>query len=96
MFENRRHERRLQRIEYKLDLIMRHLEITDSSAPPNDSPTRPMSGSAPPSGADLAEIDALIAQGKKIHAIKLYREMLPETSLKDAKDAVEARERPYY
>ncbi|WP_067679209.1 hypothetical protein [Nocardia miyunensis] len=96
MFENRRLERRLQRIEYKLDLIMRHLEITDSPAPPPDSPTRPMSGPAALSGASIAEIDALLAQGKKIHAIKLYREMLPGTSLKEAKDAVEARERPHY
>ncbi|MFF3569364.1 hypothetical protein [Nocardia jiangxiensis] len=96
MFENRRLERRLQRIEYKLDLIMRHLAITDSPALPQDSPTPPLSGPTPLSGADLAEIDALIAQGKKIHAIKLYREILPGTSLKDAKDAVEARERPYY
>ncbi|MQY23391.1 hypothetical protein [Nocardia macrotermitis] len=94
MFENRRAERRLQRIEYKLDLIMRHLGITDSPAPLRDSPTRPMPGSV--SGADMAAIDALITQGKKIQAIKLYREMLPGTSLKDAKDAIEARERPTY
>ncbi|MBY8863756.1 hypothetical protein K7711_45340 [Nocardia sp. CA2R105] len=40
----------------------------------NRRPTPPVSGPTPPSGADLAEIDALIAQGKKIHAIKLYRE----------------------
>ena len=92
MFENRRAERRLQRIEYKLDLIMRHLEITESPALPLDS--APRSTQLP--AATAAEIDRLLVQGKKIHAIKLYREMLPGTSLKDAKDAVEAREiRPY-
>lgn len=39
-----------------------------------------------------AEIDELIRQGKKIHAIKVYRNHTG-CDLREAKDAVEARER---
>jgi ribosomal protein L7/L12 len=38
------------------------------------------------------ELATMIAEGKKIQAIKLYRELNPGLSLKDAKDAVEAME----
>ncbi|MBF6224092.1 ribosomal protein L7/L12 [Nocardia abscessus] len=43
-----------------------------------------------PRGDGMAEVDALLLQGKKIHAIKRYRE-LTGCGLKEAKDAVERR-----
>lgn len=45
---------------------------------------------------DYSEIDELLRRGKKIQAIKRYRELHPSMGLKDAKDAVEARERGSY
>ncbi|WP_458689845.1 hypothetical protein [Nocardia tengchongensis] len=74
MFDNFRFERRLGRLENKIDLIMRHLGIPD------------------PSGSiDYSGIDELLRRGKKIQAIKLYRDQDPLASLVEAKDAVEAR-----
>lgn len=73
-------ERRMNRIERKLDLILAHLGISDSAAPPGYP------------ALDYGEIDALLLQGKKIQAIKRYRELLPGTGLAEAKQAVEARE----
>ncbi|WP_433195074.1 hypothetical protein ACQP1G_40320 [Nocardia sp. CA-107356] len=76
MFDNNRLERRIDHLERKLDMIIKHLGLPDRD---------------PASSED--EIDALIRQGKKIHAIKLYRDLNPGSSLKAAKNAVEARER---
>ncbi|GAB2702420.1 hypothetical protein [Nocardia thraciensis] len=91
MFDNhRRLERRMERIERKLDAIMRHLQIADPLPPPPVSPSQPVVD-----GFRMAEVDELLTQGKKIQAIKVYRELYPATSLKAAKDAVEARERGY-
>jgi hypothetical protein len=92
MFGNQRLEARLDRIERKLDAILRHLEITDVPVPQRLPIDRPVPGS----GSGMAEVDQLLAQGKKIQAIKRFRELYPGVSLKDAKDAVEAREKPYY
>ena len=89
MFDNRRIERKLERIERKLDLIMRHLEIGNSAESEHVSMTRPFH-------AGTAEIDELLRQGKKIQAIKVYRELNPTASLKEAKDAVEARQSGRY
>ncbi|WP_433522936.1 hypothetical protein ACQPZ2_38780 [Nocardia pseudovaccinii] len=75
MFDNNRLERRIDNLERKLDMIIKHLGL------PSPDPATPYD-----------EIDELIRQGKKIHAIKLYRD-LTGRSLRDAKDAVEARER---
>ncbi|MEU6831299.1 50S ribosomal protein L7/L12 [Nocardia beijingensis] len=85
MFANRRLEREVDALHAKLDLIMRHLgiEAPASAAPPRAVPPVPH-------GDGMAEIDALLAQGKKIHAIKRYRE-LTGCGLKEAKDAVERR-----
>ncbi|WP_433757028.1 hypothetical protein [Nocardia sp. CA-135398] len=75
MFDNNRLERRIDRLERKLDMIIEHLGLpSQDSATPYD------------------EIDELIRQGKKIHAIKLHRDMTG-SSLRAAKDAVEERER---
>ncbi|MEU7765511.1 50S ribosomal protein L7/L12 [Nocardia sp. NPDC049190] len=85
MFGNRRVERKIDALNFKLDLIMNHLGITEL---PATAPTR--TGAIVPSGDGLGEIDALLAQGKKIQAIKRYRE-LTGCGLKEAKDAVEWR-----
>ncbi len=91
MFSNRRLEQQLDRVERKLDAIMRHLQIADIPASHPISQARPV-----PEGFPATQIDDLLAQGKKIQAIKVYRETFPGVSLKDAKDAVEERERRYY
>ncbi|MGW4091262.1 ribosomal protein L7/L12 [Nocardia sp. NPDC004750] len=85
MFANRRLERKVDALHAKLDLIMTHLGI---EAPA--SAVSPRAVPAVPRGDGMAEIDALLAQGKKIHAIKRYRE-LTGCGLKEAKDAVERR-----
>lgn len=82
MFAYRRLERKVDALHYKLDLIMNHLGI-QQAAPVGPSPLVP-------SGDGLAQIDALLMQGKKIHAIKRYRE-LTGCGLEEAKDAVERR-----
>ncbi|MFD3747670.1 hypothetical protein [Nocardia sp. NPDC058633] len=74
MFAQDRHEAKLLRIERKLDLIMRHLGISD-----------------PASELDLREVDDLVRQGKKIQAIRAYRQLRPDASLIEARDVVEAR-----
>jgi len=66
----------LARIERKLDLIMEHLGIRD------DAPREP---------DPMAEVWAQIRAGKKIQAIKVYREVT-NASLKEAKEAVERME----
>jgi len=69
--ENRisRTDRRVARIEHKLDLILGHLGLT-----------------APEPWSD--EVNALVRDGKKIQAIKVYREATG-AGLKEAKEAVE-------
>lgn len=74
VFDNNSHlARKIDRLERKLDLILRHLEIED------------------PDAVDFTEIDELLRRNKKIQAIKLFRELDPGASLKEAADAVEAR-----
>ncbi|MFI6345750.1 hypothetical protein [Streptomyces sp. NPDC050560] len=63
-------ERRLARVERKLDLVLRHLGVQD------DDP-------------DLAEVRALVREGRTIQAVKVHREATG-ASLKEAKDAVDA------
>ncbi|WP_280235469.1 hypothetical protein [Nocardia cyriacigeorgica] len=46
----------------------------------------------PASTIAYTEIDALLARGKTIQAIKLYRDLHPEVGLAEAKAAVEARD----
>jgi hypothetical protein len=92
MFANERLDRRLDRIERKLDAILAHLgldrideaEPDTEYRPPRPFPVQPVAG--------LAEVDELLAQGMKIAAIKRYRELYPRASLREAKEAVEARE----
>ncbi|MGK8489526.1 ribosomal protein L7/L12 [Nocardia asiatica] len=85
MFANRRLERKVDALHAKLDLIMAHLGI---EAPASGVPVRAVP--SVPHGDGMAEIDALLRQGRKIHAIKRYRE-LTGCGLKEAKEAVERR-----
>lgn len=65
-------ERRLDRVEGKLDLLLRHLDVSQP-------------------GLDVAidqDVLALARAGRKIEAIKRYRE-ITGVGLKEAKDAVE-------
>ncbi|MFF2813297.1 ribosomal protein L7/L12 [Streptomyces sp. NPDC058000] len=67
-------ERRLARLDQKVDLLMAHLGIEEPADP------------------RMAEVDALLAQEKKIAAIKVYREVTG-AGLVEAKEAVERRMR---
>ncbi|MCG0290443.1 hypothetical protein [Streptomyces sp. PSAA01] len=62
-------QRRADRIEHKLDLILDHLGIEVA-------------------GPDLGRVTALLREGKKLEAIKAYRQ-LTDADLKEAKEAVE-------
>ncbi|MCX4097320.1 hypothetical protein [Nocardia sp. alder85J] len=99
MFADERLDRRLDRIERKLDAIIAHLGLTDAPGPAEIDAESTDAGYRPPrplpvdtAGFGLAEVDQLLAQGKKIVAIKRYRELYPRASLREAKLAVEARE----
>ncbi|MBD3006224.1 MULTISPECIES: ribosomal protein L7/L12 [unclassified Streptomyces] len=65
-------QRRADRVERKLDLILGHLDI--QVAEPG-----------------LERVAALVREGKKIEAIKVYRQ-LTDADLKEAKEAVERME----
>jgi ribosomal protein L7/L12 len=67
-------DRRLQRLEHKVDLLLAHAGVTEPQDP------------------RMAEIDNLLAQGKKIQAIKVHREVTG-SGLAEAKEAVERRMR---
>lgn len=68
-----RAERQLDEMDRKLDAIMAHLGITLPEPQP---------------GPRFPEIDELLRQGKKIEAIKVYRQRTG-VGLKEAKEAVE-------
>ncbi|BDT94891.1 hypothetical protein IFM12275_48670 [Nocardia sputorum] len=84
MFANRRLERKVDALHVKLDLIMAQLGIEAPAV------ARPPAVPHVPRGDGMVEVDALLRQGKKIHAIKRYRE-LTGCGLKEAKEAVERR-----
>ncbi|MGD3111084.1 ribosomal protein L7/L12 [Streptomyces sp. YGL11-2] len=67
-------ERRLARLEEKVDLLMAHV------------------GAEQPQDPRMAQLDELLAEGKQIQAIKLYRE-ITGAGLAEAKEAVERRMR---
>ncbi|PBC62344.1 hypothetical protein BKI49_19010 [Streptomyces sp. Tue6028] len=64
-----RTDRRIARVERKLDLILDHLGVHAGDP-------------------ELPQVTALLREGKKIQAIKAYREATG-ADLKEAKDAVE-------
>lgn len=67
-------DRRLQRLERKLDLLLAEAGVQEPEDP------------------RLAEIDELLAQDKKIQAIKVHRQVTG-SGLVEAKEAVERRMR---
>ncbi|GGW92596.1 hypothetical protein [Streptomyces noursei] len=67
-------ERRMARLEQKVDRLMAHLGMEEVEDP------------------RMAEVDALLAKGKTVHAIKVYREVT-DVGLVEAKEAVERRMR---
>ncbi|PNE42510.1 MULTISPECIES: hypothetical protein [Streptomyces] len=67
-------ERRMARLEQKMDRLMAHLGMEEVEDP------------------RMAEVDALLAKGKTVHAIKIYREVTG-AGLVEAKEAVERRMR---
>ncbi|ANZ18440.1 hypothetical protein O1L44_21540 [Streptomyces noursei] len=67
-------ERRMARLEQKVDRLMAHLGMEEVEDP------------------RMAEVDALLAKGKTVHAIKVYREVT-DAGLAEAKEAVERRMR---
>ncbi|GAB4584317.1 hypothetical protein [Nocardia sp. NPDC127526] len=71
------------RLERKIDRLERKLDLI----------IKHLGISDPSLSLDYSEIDELIQRGKKIHAIKVYRDLNPGASLVEAKDAVESRER---
>ena len=87
-------EMRLAAIEEKLDRVLAHLGLDgDSAGVVAGAGGGGFGLNQPvPAVAYEAQLTALIQGGKKIQAIKLYREATG-AGLKDAKDAVEAYER---
>lgn len=75
----RRIEGRLAQVEHKLDAVLAHLgvDVSESGLQPRFQPQ-----------AGLDQVHALLREGKKIQAIKAYRESTG-ADLKDAKEAVE-------
>jgi hypothetical protein len=88
---------RIERLEYVVGVLCRHLELdpnlllgTPSATSVADAVPPGYSAPARPGGPALpAEFYTLISQGKKIKAIKLYRE-LTGVGLKEAKDFVDS------
>jgi hypothetical protein len=97
---------RIERLEYQVAVLCRHLGIDPADgllappaglAPPSAGPLPPTPQDAVPAGADPRlprEFYDFVAQGKKIQAIKVYREVTG-VGLKQAKDFVDAFARPY-
>lgn len=70
-------DRKVDRVERRLKFMERRQELILTHL-----------GIEDPTSPDLREIDALLREGKKIQAIKVYRD-LTGAGLKEAKEAVE-------
>jgi ribosomal protein L7/L12 len=68
---------RLNRLERKVDFLLRELNLVEREE-----------ATLPDFGPVLSEVAELVRQNRKIEAIKLYREMTG-TSLKEAKEVVD-------
>lgn len=88
---------RIERLEYAVDVLCRRLGLNPEALLGSRSAPSPISDAVPPGypaparpGAPAlpAEFYSLISQGKKIQAIKMYRE-LTGVGLKQAKDFVD-------
>lgn len=84
-------EMRLAAIEEKLDRLLARLGLDDDADPATAVPLA-VAGRAPGLAGAEAEIVALMQAGKKIQAIKVYRQATG-AGLKTAKDAVDTMER---
>ncbi|MGL6235301.1 MAG: hypothetical protein ACRC20_08140 [Segniliparus sp.] len=60
------------------------------SAQPRPTGVAPLPSQSVPAAQDMAKYRAVLAQGKKIQAIKLLRDDFPGLGLKEAKDIVES------
>ncbi|RDI68202.1 hypothetical protein [Nocardia pseudobrasiliensis] len=67
--------RKLTLVNRKLDLIMQHLGLPEFGL----------------SDAQLVEVDELLRNDQKIKAIKIYRELVPDASLVEAKHIIDRR-----
>ncbi len=84
------------RLEQKIDSILAHLGLTGYSVPTANTPVPGISSAysvSAPSVSATGDILDLIQRGKKIEAIKLYRQQNPGSDLLTAKNAVEQMER---
>lgn len=81
----------IARLEQKIDSLQNRLGLTGYSMPPANAPTTGVGSTYNFSVTE--EIMDLIRRGKKIEAIKLYREQNPGTDLLGAKNAIEQIER---
>ena len=81
----------IARLEQKVDSILAHLGLTGYSIPTAETPISSIG--SPYNFSVTANIMDLIRRGKKIEAIKLYREQNPGTDLLGAKNAIEQIER---
>ncbi|MFJ9853537.1 hypothetical protein [Streptomyces sp. NPDC101150] len=77
-----RNDRRFKAMDRRLQLLERKMDLLLAHH----------GVEGPPEDPAFKEIDALLAQGKKIHAIKLHREATG-SGLAEAKEAVERRMR---
>jgi hypothetical protein len=90
---------RIERLEYQVALLYRHLGLNPDAGllPPPAGVLPPTPQDAVPAGRDPRlphEFYDMLARGKKIQAIKIYREVCG-VGLKEAKDFVDAYERQY-
>ena len=85
-------EMRLAAIEEKLDRLLAHLGLDDDGGAGAIMPVAPAGQMSGLAGAEGELVVTLIQAGKKIQAIKAYRQATG-VGLKDAKDAVESMER---
>ena len=97
---------RIERLEYQVALLYRHLGLDPDSGllPPQGAAAAggAFAAAGPqdavPDGRDPLLPHAfydMMARGKKIQAIKIYRQTYPHVGLKEAKDFVDAYEREH-
>jgi ribosomal protein L7/L12 len=86
---------RLAQLEKKVNQLLSQAGLDTNAYLQSTAGNPPNAFSASVSTADSASADMmdLIRRGRKIEAIKLYRQQNPGTDLKHAKDAVEQIER---
>ena len=81
----------IARLEQKIDSILTHFGLTGYAVPTADAPASSIGSTY--SFSVTEDIMDLIRRGKKIEAIKLYRQQNPGTDLLGAKNAIEQIER---